>query len=333
MALFVGPAVSPRLAFEDPLLIEPAVLREVFRRMGAPPRPLVRFDGESYWFRHLPGQVLRVFRRASCDYVDAICRVYRPLAEAGIPYRIPEILHVDHVSGVPYVIQTGPRGRSFADVVPDLPASQRLRAARGYINAVDAASRVAAPVGDTGLPYGDMLPRIGSVRGEHWRTYLHQKLVTRLRYVGANVRRSIGDFGGVAAKVLDRIDLLPIPATATIVRAVPGGTGVFVDSRGMPTWIDGIGGRTVAGDHRLDLVCAALTVQEVCRLNRQESKEIWKEVYNRMGSGAESCAETYRLYLGLLNLEYYSRDPRVFQWAVRALEMGIVSPRSASPSR
>lgn len=333
MALYVEPAPAPSVLPTGPILVEPAILREIFRRIGAPVRPPVRFDGESYWFRHLPGQLLRVFRRASVDYVLAIVEVYRRLAAAGLPYFVPEILYQGDVSNVQYAIQVGPRGPSLADTAPRLPLARRIRAAHAYVDAVDQLSRTVPLVDDAAPRYGDLLPRTESIRAEAWRTYLHRKLVARLRYVGLNVRRGIHDFGGLVARTLDRIDLLPDPDRPAIVRALPGGTGVFVDPNGIPTWLDGIGGRTIAGDHRLDLVCAGLTAPALFALRRDAAEQVWYEVFCRMGPWAESCAETYRLYLGLLNLEYYTQNPAVFQWAVRSLALGTLSPKNALSSR
>jgi hypothetical protein len=333
MALFVEPVAQVAADLTGSILIEPVILREIIRRTGALRRPPIRFDGESYWFRYRPGRALRVFRRASSDYVAAISRVYRRLSDAGTPYNIPQILSMDHVSTIQYVIQTSPRGPAFADVAPYLPPPTRLQAARAYVHAVSVLAGAAVPETDGNPRYGDLLPRTGSIRAEDWRTYLSRKLIARLRYIGENVRRAIADFGGLVTRTLDRIDLLSEPDTVSIVRTVPAGTDVYVDAHGTPTWIDGVGGRTIAGDHRLDLVCAALTVQNAFRLNRHQQAEIWDEIYACTGQCLESWAETYRLYLGLLNLEHYGQAPRVFQWALQSLELGTISPRSAWSSR
>jgi aminoglycoside phosphotransferase (APT) family kinase protein len=274
---------------------------------------LLGSGGESKVYAMDADHVLRIYHdNVAWEYVEARQHFYTSLAQAQLPFALPEVYTVGAWVGHVYTVEKRMVGQDFSKVLPKLSGADRAKA---LTNFVDAAA-VLGSVQFSERPYGELLLPDG-VQSESWQACLRARIDRMV--ARADLAEDVPDFEQVLASIYAQFPLVGDKPPKSLVHGDYFPANVFV---GDDLTITGIGDFSYAawvGDARMDLAGAVWLVGAMPDDCADDSVFMRNYVGERWGSEILPIIDFYRLYYALFFSGCKRDDPATYWWCVRNL--------------
>ncbi len=287
----------------------------VLQRFSLSQDDFLGFGGESRVYALDDERVLRVYERdADLGYVDRLREFYERLDRHDLPFEIPVIIEIDTHGDLLYSIEKRIQGDRMSNFLTTATGETRTRSLVSY---VDAANRVQELPVD-GDEFGELLlPK--PMRRSSWPQYLAARARDSLSRGEADLAQDVPCLADIVAGWETELDMLSDVTTPSLVHGdyFPG--NVMVDQRGQVIAVIDFSPMSVAGDPRLDVLCALIFVEVDDGCQSGDSETVRQLIAERHREDMLRLEDVYRTYYSLYFSPVKRSDPKLYAWCVANL--------------
>lgn len=267
-----------------------------------------------------PGHVLRVYHEhVPWDYMEARRLLSMKLAQAGLPFAVPEIYSVGAWVGHIYTVEQRMDGQDFSKVLPTLSGGERAKALTNYLDAAAALGQVRFD--DTlfeAKPYGELLLS-PALQSESWQAYLRERMETMLVASRADLEADVPGFDQVLAQIYAQFPLVGDSPEKSLVHGDFYPANVFINDALEIVGVGDFSYATTVGDARLDIAGAVWLLGAMAGSMPEDSAFLRSLVAQRWGDEMGAVVDFYRLYYSVYFSGCKADDPTTYWWCVENL--------------
>ena len=287
----------------------------VIRRFSLSQDDLLGFGGESRVYALNEQRVLRVYERGvDRDNAERLRRFYESLSAHDLPFELPVVLDLDELDGILYAIEQRIYGDQMTNFLKTATGEARMRSLVSYVKTANRIQELPVEASE----FGELLvPK--PMRRPAWAEYLAAHAHDSLSRGGDNLQEDVPDLGNIVAAWEKDLELVSDITAPSLVHGdyFPG--NVMVDERGLVIAVIDFSPMTVAGDPRLDVLCALIFIEVDHGYQPGDSETVRQLIEARHGEGVLRLADVYRTYYSLYFSPVKTRDPRLYKWCVENL--------------
>ena len=287
----------------------------VLRRFSLSRDDLLGYGGESRVYALDAERVLRVYERgADCDYVERLRTFYESLSAHDLPFEFPVVLEIDELDGILFAIERRIHGDRMTDFLKVETGEARTRSLVSY---VDTANRIQELPCDEDK-FGELLLS-KPVRRPGWAEYLAARAHDSLSRGEADFSEDVPGLANIVGEWEKDLGLLSDVTAPSLVHGdyFPG--NVMVDERGQVIAVIDFSPMSVAGDPRLDGLCALIFIEVDRGYQPGDSETVRQLITERHGEAVLRLGDVYRTYYSLYFSPVKRSDPKLYAWCVENL--------------
>jgi aminoglycoside phosphotransferase (APT) family kinase protein len=287
----------------------------VLRRFSLSQDDLLGFGGESRVYALDDERVLRVYQRGvDRGYVDQLREFYDKLGSRDLPFEIPVVIEIATHGGLLYSIEKRIQGSRMSDFLKTATGEARTRSLVSY---VETANRV-QELPFEGNEFGELLLP-ASMRQPAWTEYLLARARDSISRADADLARDVPDLNDVVAGWERELSLVSEVRTARLVHGdyFPG--NVMVNDRGQVVAVIDFSPMSLAGDPRLDVLCALIFIEVDDGYQSSDSETVRQLIAERHGEAILRLESVYRTYYSLYFSPVRRSDPKLYAWCIANL--------------
>jgi len=247
-------------------------------------------------------------------YIDRLRGFYESLGRHDLPFEIPIVLEIATHGDLLYAIEKRIQGARMTDFLKAATGEARTRSLVSY---VETANRVQELPIDTD-EFGELLlPK--PVRRLAWAEYLIARARYSLSRGEAGFAEDVPGLADIVAGWEKELELVSEVTTPCLVHGdyFPG--NVMVDERGQVIAVIDFSPMSVAGDPRLDLLCALIFIEVDDGYHPSDSETVRQLIADRHGEDMLRLEGVYRTYYSLYFSPVKRGDPKLYAWCVANL--------------
>lgn len=287
----------------------------ILQKFSLSENDLLGFGGESRVYAIDGERVLRVYNRgAERGYVNRLREFYRSLNNHGLPFETPVVLEIATEGGLLFTIERRIQGRRLTDFLKEATGEARTRALVSY---VQTAARIKE------LPFqadrfGELLVPEPLLRPA-WPAYLAARARRSLSQCEADFAKDVPGLADIVPAWEQSLALVAGVTSPQLVHGdyFPG--NLMVDSTGSVTAVIDFSPMSVAGDYRLDILCALILIEVDDGFQPGDSETVRRLIAERHGEALLTLEDVYRTYYCLYFSPVKNTDPRLYEWCVAGL--------------
>lgn len=289
--------------------------RDVVASFSLEEPELLGFGGESRVYPLSDEQILRVYERgANRDYVERLRRFYQDIGGHDLPFEIPVVEEIGSHDGVLYAIERRIQGDRMSNFLKSATGDIRAKSLASYVLMAERIQEAPLDAGE----FGELLLP-NSMRRPAWAEYLAARAHDSLSRAKDNLKEDVPDLAHIVTAWEGSLDLVSGVTTPYLVHGdyFPG--NVMVDQEGEVIAVIDFSPMTVAGDPRLDILCALvfLEVDDGCQPGDLDI--VRRMLADRHGERIFRLKDVYRTYYSLYFSPVKKSDPKLYAWCVENL--------------
>ena len=287
----------------------------VLRHFSLSQDDLLGFGGESRVYALDDERVLRVYEReADRGYVDRLREFYANLGSRDLPFEIPVVIELATHGDLLYAIEKRIQGSRMSDFLKKAAGEARTRSLVSY---VEMSNRV-QELPSEGNEFGELiLP--DSMRRPTWTEYLLARARDSFSRADAEFARDVPDLNDIVAGWERDLALVSDVRAPRLVHGdyFPG--NVMVNERGQVIAVIDFSPMSLAGDPRLDVLCALIFIEVDDGYQSSDSETVRQLIAERHGDAVLELEHVYRTYYSLYFSPVRKSDPKLYAWCVANL--------------
>ncbi len=287
----------------------------VLQRFSLSQDDLIGFGGESRVYALDDERVLRVYERgADRGYVNRLRAFYERLSRHDLPFEIPVVIEVATHGDLLYSIEKRIQGSRMSDFLKTATSEARTRSLVSY---VETANRIQEAPFDHD-EFGELLAS-KPLRRPAWPEYLAARARFSLSRGEPDLARDVPGLADVVSGWEASLDSVADVTSPSLVHGdyYPG--NVMVDDRGQVIAVIDFSPMSVAGDPRLDLLCALIFIEVDDGYQPSDSETVRGLLADTHGEDMLSLENVYRTYYSLYFSPVKNSDAKLYAWCVANL--------------
>ena len=287
----------------------------VLQRFSLSQDDLLGFGGESRVYALDGARVLRVYERgADHGYVDLLREFYDSLNRHDLPFEVPVVIDIAMHGSLLYAIEKRIHGDRMTNFLKTASGEKRRRALASY---VETARRVQELLIDA-HEFGELLLPT-AVRRPTWPEYLAARARSSLSRGEADFTADVPGLTDIVARWEKDLGLVSDVTTPCLVHGdyFPG--NLLIDERGQVVAVIDFSPMSVAGDPRLDVLCALIFIEVDDGYQSGDSETLRGLIAERHGEDMLRLESVYRTYYSLYFSPVKRSDPKLYAWCVANL--------------
>ena len=287
----------------------------VLKHFSIDERDLLGSGGESQVYAMGERDVLRVYRSGTDPaYPERLQSFYATSAEQELPFEVPTVGETGIIDGVPYAIERRIAGTSMTQFLLASEGAARARSLSSYVAAAEYIQTIPIAVEE----FGELLVS-EPLRRPEWPAFLQARAQQTLLRSYSKLSADVPRLANVVRSWEDELSLLQDVTTPKLVHGdyFPG--NVLVDWLGEVRAVIDFSPMTVAGDPRLDLVCAFIFLELDGGYQPTDSHTVLELIKDRDSLALLEVVDVYRTYYSLYFSSCKYSDPSLYSWCVANL--------------
>ncbi len=293
----------------------PSAVASVINQLGVQADQLIGKGGEGFVFDHSTETVLKVYRKATRQYLEQLQSLQQRATQAQLPYTTPQIVRIESQDGVFYTIERKLTGKQLDIVFPELSPEQQRAVLRNFVAALEPLKTI--NVED--FPYGQLVASPDSVQAATWSEYLLQKLDQQLKKSQQFLQQDVRDFDSKVQILRAKLRALDHSAIQKqFVHTDYYLNNVLVNEDLEISAVLDISVHAVAGDHRLDLASICFLTLDP-HITKEHADFARSTVLQIHGPEIDPYLDIYALYYACYYSDLHDTDPHSYSWCLGIL--------------
>lgn len=293
----------------------PSAVASVINQLGVQADQLIGRGGEGFVFDHSTETVLKVYRKATRQYLEQLQSLQQRATQAQLPYTTPQILRIESHDGVFYTIERKLSGKQLDIVFPRLSPEQQQTVLRNFVTALEPFTKI--NVED--LPYGQLVVSPDSVQAATWSEYLLQKLDQQLKKSQQFLQHDVLDFDSKVQMLRAKLRALGHSGVhKQFVHTDYYLNNVLVNEDLEISAVLDISVHAVAGDHRLDLASICFLTLDP-HITNEHLDFAYNTVLQIHGPEIAPNLDIYALYYAFYYSDLHDTDQHSYNWCLSIL--------------
>ena len=287
----------------------------VLKHFSIDEQALLGSGGESQVYAMGERQVLRVYRSGTDPtYPERLQSFYEAIAGQELPFEVPAVEETGALDDVLYAIERRIAGSSMTDFLLASKGAARARCLNSYTAAVEYIQTIPIDAEE----FGELLVS-EPLRRPEWSAYLQARARQSLLRGYPDLSADVPRLASVIESWEDELSLLQDVTTPRLVHGdyFPG--NVLVDQLGDVRAVIDFSPMTVAGDPRLDLVCALIFLELDHGYQPTDSDTMLQLIKDQGSLASLEVSDLYRTYYSLYFSPCKDSDPHLYSWCVTNL--------------
>ena len=287
----------------------------VLRHFSLSQDDLLGFGGESRVYALDDERVLRVYERgADRGYVDRLREFYESLRSGDLPFEIPVVIEIAAHGSLLYALEARIKGSRMSDFLRTATGEERRRSLVSYVETSNRVQELPFESDDFGELF---LPE--SMRRPAWTEYLLARARDSVSRADAELARDVPDLSDIVASWERDLALVSDVRTPRLVHGdyFPG--NVMVNERGQVIAVIDFSPMSLAGDPRLDLLCALIFIEVDDGYQSSDSETVRQLIAERHGEAILRLESVYRTYYSLYFSSVKMSDHKLYAWCIANL--------------
>ena len=300
----------------------------VLRRFSLSTNDLLGFGGESRVYALDDDRILRVYERGiDRGYVDRLREFYESLGRHDLPFEIPVVLVIATHDDLLYAIEQRIHGERMSNFLKTAAGDARQQSLVSYVETAALIQSIPLEASE----FGELLSSRPVLRPT-WPDYLLTMGRSAASRAAADLKADVPGFAELLSSWEKSLGLVADVTTPSLVHGdyFPG--NVMVDEHGQVIAVIDFSPMTVAGDPRLDVLCALIFIEVDDGYEPSDSEIVRQLIAERHGEAVLRLEDVYRTYYSLYFAPAKTTDRRLYDWCIGNLNQRAYLPRPSNHS-
>lgn len=290
--------------------------RDVVSRFSLAEPELLGFGGESRVYALNEEQILRVYqRRAERGYIERLRSFYEDIGRHDLPFEVPAVEEIGSHAGGLWAIERRIHGDRMSNFLKSATGDARVKSLASYVALAEQIQEIPFDASD----FGELLLS-NPLRRPSWSAYLAARARSSLPRGNADLSEDVPGLASIVTAWERELDMLSEVTKPCLVHGdyFPG--NVMVDQGGHTIAIIDFSPMTVAGDPRLDILCALIFLEVDDGCQSGDLDVVRRMLADRYGERTLQLEGVYRTYYSLYFSAVKRSDPKLYWWCAENLK-------------
>lgn len=294
-----------------------AAVRDVLAALGVPEARGLGGGGEGVVYALDARRVVKVYRKATRAYLEALTELLAQVDGQGLPFATPRIEEIGEHGGTCYTIERRLSGRRWRELAARWTTEERTHALNSFFDALEPLNAITFAE----RAYGQVLHLDGMLTAETWPAFLAASAERCYARSVEHLRAEVSAMDAKATRFFAALERLPAAPPKRLVHGDYYLDNVLFAADGRLSAMLDFGWNSVVGDPLLDVAGAVRFLSLTPDITPGDTAYLWARAearYGRYGTEVGPRLALYTLYYAIYFSMWVS-DRTSYAWCMDQL--------------